>query len=349
MTPLTILYGAPGEEPRVRRLLGPDNANILAWEGEGYDTRTVLINPAHILAWGTEAVKARLAEIAARRWNVEPQEDGSLLVCRGDHDKSEGCSYERYVPEQIAAQPAPAFTAEEIARAIHEGLGKGWADSNHLGNEWTNCRDMLDSAAERVLALIAPKNHRPAETGELCVDEGCPHHGTAHVCVASSGQSDRAAAGGNAASGVALTADDIGLDTIIRCIGRWVAWSEEQGAQPDANLCFPTWPSVRMMQNWLVLLRRIASHRLAPIPQQAGDAARVGELERENADLKERNTELVVGLQDFADAGLPPSYLDDSYSLLHAVESGKWRLTGVPVGAFRRARALLAKHTEPGR
>lgn len=54
----------------------------------------------------------------------------------------------------------------KIARAIHEGLGESWAYSNYSGNEWVACRDMLDSAADAVLAAIGPVA-TPAEVAAL--------------------------------------------------------------------------------------------------------------------------------------------------------------------------------------
>lgn len=36
-------------------------------------------------------------EHPAHRWNVEPQPDGNLRVCRGEHGKYADCEYELYV------------------------------------------------------------------------------------------------------------------------------------------------------------------------------------------------------------------------------------------------------------
>ena len=47
-------------------------------------------------------------------------------------------------------------TREQIARAIHEGLGYSWAYANYGGNEWVSCRHMLDDAADKVLANVTP-------------------------------------------------------------------------------------------------------------------------------------------------------------------------------------------------
>ena len=45
---------------------------------------------------------------------------------------------------------------ERVARAIHEGLGESWAYCNYSGNEWVQCRDMLDSAADFAIAVMSP-------------------------------------------------------------------------------------------------------------------------------------------------------------------------------------------------
>ena len=59
-----------------------------------------------------------------------------------------------------AEPPAPRMpTQEEIAWAIHDGLGgDGWAYSNYGCDEWTNCREKLDAAADAILALLARGN-----------------------------------------------------------------------------------------------------------------------------------------------------------------------------------------------
>ena len=49
---------------------------------------------------------------------------------------------------------APLPSVEAVAREINAGLGESWAYSNYSGDEWNQCRDMLDEAARRVLALI---------------------------------------------------------------------------------------------------------------------------------------------------------------------------------------------------
>lgn len=61
---------------------------------------------------------------------------------------------------------------EKIARAINEGLGESWSYSNHSGDEWAQCRDMLDSAADAVLAalhsasyVVVPREPTPCESG----------------------------------------------------------------------------------------------------------------------------------------------------------------------------------------
>lgn len=32
------------------------------------------------------------------RWNLEPQNDGTLLVCKGDHERAQGCKWKLYEP-----------------------------------------------------------------------------------------------------------------------------------------------------------------------------------------------------------------------------------------------------------
>jgi hypothetical protein len=48
---------------------------------------------------------------------------------------------------------------ERVARAINEGLGQSWAYCNYSGNEWVQCRDMLDSAAELAIAAMSSPSH----------------------------------------------------------------------------------------------------------------------------------------------------------------------------------------------
>lgn len=44
---------------------------------------------------------------------------------------------------------------EELARAIHDGLGgNGWAYMNYGGDEFNSCRENLDSAARAILPII---------------------------------------------------------------------------------------------------------------------------------------------------------------------------------------------------
>jgi hypothetical protein len=53
-------------------------------------TREILCNLA------ADAIERLEARERRRRWNIE--EDGSdLLICYGDHEKSERCDYKRYV------------------------------------------------------------------------------------------------------------------------------------------------------------------------------------------------------------------------------------------------------------
>jgi hypothetical protein len=49
---------------------------------------------------------------------------------------------------------APDDLLERVARAINDGLGEWWAYCNYSGNEWVECRDMLDSAARAAIAEV---------------------------------------------------------------------------------------------------------------------------------------------------------------------------------------------------
>lgn len=57
--------------------------------------------------------------------------------------------------DETRCEPGPEWR-ERIARAIHEGLGQGWAYTNYGGDEWNSCRYMLDDAADQVLAITTP-------------------------------------------------------------------------------------------------------------------------------------------------------------------------------------------------
>ena len=60
---------------------------------------------------------------------------------------------------------------EVIARAINKGLGPSWAYSNWKGNEYENCRHMLDDATETALAAIKDAGYAvvPVEPTEAMV------------------------------------------------------------------------------------------------------------------------------------------------------------------------------------
>lgn len=59
----------------------------------------------------------------AHRWNIEPLPDGRLRICRGLHDKQDGCHlhWEYFVPERPADQPA---VAREWYRCDEPGCGE---------------------------------------------------------------------------------------------------------------------------------------------------------------------------------------------------------------------------------
>lgn len=63
------------------------------------------------------------------RWNVDENGDGTLSICRGGHDKADGCEWETFVPierlEAFALRPTPSeapaasgVTDEQIARLL---------------------------------------------------------------------------------------------------------------------------------------------------------------------------------------------------------------------------------------
>lgn len=52
-----------------------------------------------------QAALATKAAPEPHRWNIEPQPDGSLLVCKNLHDKGDKCEYVHYV--QATPPPAP--------------------------------------------------------------------------------------------------------------------------------------------------------------------------------------------------------------------------------------------------
>lgn len=59
--------------------------------------------------------------------------------------------------QESAGLAQGSATREQIARAIHDGLGgDGWAYSNYGGDEWNDKRNALLDAADAVLALRTP-------------------------------------------------------------------------------------------------------------------------------------------------------------------------------------------------
>lgn len=63
---------------------------------------------------------ASAAQHKVHRWNIEPQPDDSLLVCRDLHEKGEPCEYEHYI--QASAAPQPAQQEARQAREFAEWL-----------------------------------------------------------------------------------------------------------------------------------------------------------------------------------------------------------------------------------
>ena len=43
----------------------------------------------------------------AKRWNIQRERNGGLLVCFGDHEQGDACRYTHYVEQQDAPQPEP--------------------------------------------------------------------------------------------------------------------------------------------------------------------------------------------------------------------------------------------------
>lgn len=54
-----------------------------------------------------------------RRWNVDEGDDGNLLICKGEHEKSDKCEYETFVPlARAEAAEARATAAEQQRDAL---------------------------------------------------------------------------------------------------------------------------------------------------------------------------------------------------------------------------------------
>lgn len=114
---------------------------------------------------GDGAVSEGAVEAAVTAYGKLARESG--FVCAPTHTswprKWMRAALEAALPH---LRPAPVAlpSEEEIARAIHEGLGESWAYSNYSGNEWEHCRPMLDSAARAVLSLLS-RQPAPAADG----------------------------------------------------------------------------------------------------------------------------------------------------------------------------------------
>jgi hypothetical protein len=68
-------------------------------------------------AWSWQA--ARAAPAHTHRWNIDPQDDGSLLICEGEHEKNEACTYVRWTRAAPAQQDRPSTPI-------------GWSDSDWI-------------------------------------------------------------------------------------------------------------------------------------------------------------------------------------------------------------------------
>jgi len=91
----------------------PDGITREKWESLGDRTRAVLLDssmqPNHILTARIAELEQQLAATAVpahlhNRWNIVINADGSATVCRGQHEPSAGCQWERFVPEEWATE-----------------------------------------------------------------------------------------------------------------------------------------------------------------------------------------------------------------------------------------------------
>ena len=79
--------------------------------------------------------ESQAAKLAAwqrnHRWNIE-EKGGDLIVCRGDHEKYEGCEPERFVPAaQLAAKDEELAQMKEAlvgSRVLINSISSGWVD-----------------------------------------------------------------------------------------------------------------------------------------------------------------------------------------------------------------------------
>ena len=82
----------------------------------GFDEQDM--NQFHAIA---DDIEARVSAHTGR-WNIDV--DGSdLLICRGDHDKTEDCEWVRFMPKPESDLLAPAI--DEKGRPLVEDLGNG--------------------------------------------------------------------------------------------------------------------------------------------------------------------------------------------------------------------------------
>lgn len=116
--------------------------------------------------WGRQAAIDGWNTRAALREAQADGRDGGRII-DGLREARDGevaaITVRSYSMPRTQAPAADDQKRERIARAIHEGLGRGWAYSNYGGDEWNDCRAMLDAAADQVLSLIAAARAQPGE------------------------------------------------------------------------------------------------------------------------------------------------------------------------------------------
>jgi hypothetical protein len=90
------------------------------------------------------------------RWNIEPQSDGSMLICENNHEKGEKCEYLRYVPETQAAPLAPPSpSAAPVNRLTRDAIRQMTREASATGSEDELTGDDIERFAELVRALSA--------------------------------------------------------------------------------------------------------------------------------------------------------------------------------------------------
>jgi hypothetical protein len=133
-----------------------DDGDLATWAEDILDAAMELdraVKAADAIASLTAQLRAWQA---SHRWNIE-EHDGVLVVCRGGHEKAEGCEYERYVP----AEPTEAMV-EAAARAMSVLAGLD-PDSEAAGTGQPKWR--LFHEAQARAALRASLQPSPTKTG----------------------------------------------------------------------------------------------------------------------------------------------------------------------------------------